>query len=58
LVELMCRAVTCKKCQKITWSGCGAHVESIRSGIPPENWCEGHPREPGTGFLARLFRRA
>jgi hypothetical protein len=54
----MCRAVTCRQCQKITWSGCGAHVEALRSGIPPENWCEGHPREPGTGFFARLFRRS
>ncbi len=54
----MCRATTCRQCQKITWSGCGAHVEAVRSGIPAENWCEGHPREPGTGFFSRLFRRA
>ncbi len=25
----MCRAVTCRRCQKITWSGCGAHVEAL-----------------------------
>ncbi|HUR73417.1 MAG TPA: hypothetical protein VMZ00_04030 [Sporichthya sp.] len=34
-----------------------AHVEAIRSGIPAEEWCAGHPKEPGTGLFARLFRR-
>ncbi len=53
----MCRAVMCRQCQKITWTGCGAHVAQVQSGIPPEDWCSGHPREPGTGFFARLLRR-
>ncbi len=25
----MCRAVTCSKCNKPTWAGCGAHVEQV-----------------------------
>ena len=25
----MCRQVTCKKCNKPSWAGCGAHVEQV-----------------------------
>lgn len=25
----MCRAVTCRKCGKITWAGCGQHVKQV-----------------------------
>ena len=32
----MCRAVTCKKCGKASWKGCGAHVEQD---VPPSQRC-------------------
>lgn len=53
----MCRPVTCRTCQKITWSGCGQHVAQVRAAVPAESWCPGHPGESGSGLLSRLFRR-
>jgi len=35
----MCRAVKCGNCGKTTWAGCGAHIESVKAGVKPENWC-------------------
>jgi hypothetical protein len=52
----MCRQVTCRKCGKATWAGCGQHVDMVMRGIPKSARCEGHandPKEPG--FLAKLF---
>ncbi len=52
----VCRAVTCKKCGKTTWAGCGQHVDSVMRGVPRADRCQGHendPKEPG--FFARLF---
>jgi hypothetical protein len=51
----MCYAVTCKKCGKTTWSGCGQHVDQVMRGVPRAQRCEGHAHEPSTGFFARLF---
>lgn len=56
----MCRAVTCKKCGKTTWAGCGQHVDDVMQGVPRKDRCEGHAAEPSQGapqgsFLARLF---
>jgi hypothetical protein len=56
----MCRAVTCKKCGKTTWAGCGQHVDDVMRGVPRKDRCEGHAGEPSQGtpqgsFLARLF---
>ncbi|MEI2652700.1 MAG: hypothetical protein V9G12_11200 [Microthrixaceae bacterium] len=39
----MCRATTCSKCHKPTWSGCGAHVEQVLGDVPPAQRC--HCRE-------------
>ncbi len=30
----MCYQVTCKKCGKATWKGCGQHVDQVMRGIP------------------------
>lgn len=58
----MCRQVTCKKCGKPTWAGCGAHVEQVLGHVPKSQRCQGHTAEPraagdgqGDGFFARLF---
>jgi len=53
----MCRAVTCNKCGKTTWAGCGQHVDQVMSGVRSADRCQGHEEEPKTGFLARLFGR-
>ncbi|MDQ3266228.1 MAG: hypothetical protein M3Y59_21695 [Myxococcota bacterium] len=35
----MCSRVRCRKCSKVTWSGCGAHVDSVMRGVPQEDRC-------------------
>ena len=55
----MCRAVTCKKCGKTTWAGCGQHVRQVMAGIPAAKRCAGHANDPddGGGWLRRLIGR-
>lgn len=55
----MCSAVTCRSCGKVTWSGCGRHVEQVMAGIPADRRCPGHPRDDAKsgGLLARLLGR-
>lgn len=55
----MCRPVTCRRCGKTTWAGCGQHVDEVMRAVPPDQRCPGHrdEDEPVTGFWARLFRR-
>jgi hypothetical protein len=38
----MCRAVRCGICGKVTWAGCGDHVEQALVGVPAEERCPGH----------------
>ena len=35
----MCSPVTCLSCGKVTWSGCGEHIEEALAGIPEEQLC-------------------
>lgn len=53
----MCRAVTCKTCQKTSWAGCGQHVDEVMRGVKKSDRCAGHADEAPArgGFLARLF---
>jgi hypothetical protein len=52
----MCRAVTCKKCGKTTWAGCGQHVTEVMRGVPSAQRCRGHENDPvEPGFFAKLF---
>ena len=54
----MCRAITCKICQKTTWAGCGQHIEQVMQGVPRNQRCEGHEQEKSAGgFFARLLGR-
>ena len=53
----MCYEVTCKKCGKATWKGCGQHVDQVMRGIPKSQRCQGHAAEPSGGFFAGLFSR-
>lgn len=57
----MCRAVTCKSCNKTTWAGCGNHVDSVMANVPKSNRCtcdRNAPKAPATSsgsWLSRLF---
>jgi hypothetical protein len=53
----MCRAVTCRECGKVTWAGCGQHVDMVMAGVPRTNRCEGHAKSDNGGFLSKLFGR-
>ena len=55
----MCRAVTCRKCGKITWAGCGQHVNQVMAGVPASQRCTGHASDPAAsgGWLRRLLGR-
>lgn len=35
----MCRRVSCRRCGKPTWAGCGRHVEAALAGVPKEERC-------------------
>ncbi|MGA2826548.1 MAG: hypothetical protein ABSF03_10535 [Streptosporangiaceae bacterium] len=35
----MCSPAVCDHCQKITWTGCGQHVEQALAGVSPESRC-------------------
>lgn len=35
----MCRRVTCSKCGKQTWYGCGSHIEQVLKGVSEANRC-------------------
>ena len=52
----MCSKVTCRKCGKATWSGCGQHVDQVMRGVPKAQRCQGHAADPKTpGFFSKLF---
>ncbi|KAI3633129.1 hypothetical protein MIR68_009204 [Amoeboaphelidium protococcarum] len=36
----MCRRVTCDKCHKYTWAGCGKHIDSALAGLKDEEICK------------------
>ncbi|CAB4769706.1 unannotated protein [freshwater metagenome] len=38
----MCSPVTCNKCGKQTWAGCGEHIEEALAGVPESERCQGH----------------
>lgn len=35
----MCYPVTCPRCQKTTWAGCGEHVDEVMRSVPPGQQC-------------------
>ena len=53
----MCHAVTCEKCGKTSWAGCGQHVDSVMRNVPRTQRCEGHQNEPSTSFFGKLMGR-
>ncbi len=53
----MCRPVTCKKCGKTTWAGCGQHADEVMQDVPTDQRCPGHEDEPSQGLFAKIFKR-
>ena len=35
----MCSPVVCNRCNKVTWSGCGMHVDEAMANVPREQQC-------------------
>lgn len=35
----MCFKMACSACNRPTWAGCGAHIDSALAGIPLEDRC-------------------
>jgi hypothetical protein len=35
----MCSPVTCNLCKKVTWSGCGQHIEEALAGVAEADRC-------------------
>lgn len=59
----MCRAVTCKRCGKTTWAGCGQHVDDVMKNVPNQDRCTCADQQAssaqgqGGGVFGRLFGR-
>jgi hypothetical protein len=52
----MCSKVNCRKCGKLTWTGCGNHVEEALRGIAKAKRCQGHENEPSKpSFIGKLL---
>lgn len=35
----MCFITQCDKCKKLTWSGCGRHIQQIKDKVSPQERC-------------------
>jgi hypothetical protein len=54
----MCQRITCKTCQKPSWRGCGAHVESVLGDVAPADRCNcAATATPKAGRFGRLLGR-
>jgi len=56
----MCSRVTCRSCNKLTWSGCGNHIEEALAGVPKKERCQCGSasvatKTKGTGFFSKLL---
>jgi hypothetical protein len=55
----MCYAVDCRVCGKVTWDGCGRHVDDVMGSVPAARQCRcTRPTKPPRGFAAMLRRRS
>jgi len=36
----MCKRITCQKCNKPSYAGCGAHIEQVLGDIPKDQRCK------------------
>jgi hypothetical protein len=52
----MCRRVTCGRCGKPTFAGCGAHVEQVLGDVPLAARCQCRAQAKSGGGLAAWLR--
>ncbi|NCX04719.1 MAG: hypothetical protein EBW68_02940 [Actinobacteria bacterium] len=57
----MCRQVTCKKCNKPSWAGCGAHIEQVLGHVAKSDRCSCGSGKASTsssksGFFSRFSK--
>ncbi|KAI8846333.1 hypothetical protein BC829DRAFT_375934 [Chytridium lagenaria] len=45
----MCYQVKCGKCEKVSWGGCGLHVDSVMKDVPKEKQCQCPRENSGSG---------
>lgn len=53
----MCSPATCNRCGKVTWSGCGQHVEQVMARVPKAQQCSCTPEEKNQSIFNRIFGR-
>lgn len=57
----MCYPVSCPRCGKTGWGGCGQHVDAVMRAVPAADRCTCSPDEPPAtdrrSALRSLFRR-
>jgi hypothetical protein len=58
----MCQRITCQKCGRPSFAGCGMHVESVLKDVPKDQRCkcreQTQSQSPaGGGLLGKLFGR-
>lgn len=58
----MCSRVNCRKCGKVTYSGCGQHLDQVFAGVPKSNRCvcaamKKQASGEKSSFLAKIFGR-
>jgi hypothetical protein len=59
----MCQRITCSKCGRPSFTGCGMHVESVLKDVPRDQRCACREASttpapgPRGGFLDKLLRR-
>jgi hypothetical protein len=41
----MCQRAVCQSCRKVTYEGCGGHVEQVLAGVPTPQRCMCEPRK-------------
>ena len=49
----MCTRVTCRKCGKPTYSGCGQHVEQVLGDVPRAKRCQCREQEEAARRAAK-----
>jgi hypothetical protein len=50
----VCRKVTCRRCKKATWKGCGQHIEIVLKNVEKNQQCLCEKPDIG-GFFSWLF---
>ena len=51
----MCRRVTCDRCGKPSFAGCGAHVEQVLGDVPKDQRCRCAEERVHVGSGAKPF---